>query len=433
MPASVQLRITHGAAKGKVFTFAAHDTFLLGRNPDCHVHLPDDPAVSRHHFLLEALPPQACLRDLGSMNGTYVNQHKVGGRKAGETPEQGAKRTYPEIQLKHGDRIQVGDTLLEVWVTQPKPVAGPPALEPAAPSFEQLDPKQLAALLLKAVKKGVSPRLDLPAYEFQGELGRGGFGVVFKALRKADGKPVAIKVLLPRVAVQPSEIERFLREMAVTAQLSHPNIVNLLDQGHSEGIPWFVMEYCDGGSLWDLIQKHGGKVPLDIAKPIMLDALEGLAHAHEAGFVHRDLKPQNILLDQGTARISDFGLAKNFQQAGFSGMSLTGNYAGSPLFMPREQLINFKYVKPATDVWSLAATFYFMLTGQFPYPFSANRDPIDVILNESIVPIEKRDKTLPRSLCACITRALSTKPQQRPESGRAIYNELLSALALPSL
>jgi len=428
MPATVQLRITQGAAQGKVFTFAAHDTFLLGRHPDCHVYLADDPAVSRHHFLLEALPPQACLRDLGSLNGTYVNQRKVGGRKAGETPEQGSKRSYPEVQLKQGDRIQVGDTLLEVWVTQPKPVAGPPALEPAAPSFEQLDPKQLAALLLKAVKKGVSPRLDLPGYEFQGELGRGGFGVVFKALRKADGNSVAIKVLLPRVAVQPAEIERFLREMAVTAQLSHPNIVNLMDQGHNEGIPWFVMDYCDGGSLWDLVQKQGGKVPLDIAKPIMLDALEGLAHAHEAGFVHRDLKPQNILLDRGRARISDFGLAKNFQQAGFSGMSLTGNYAGSPLFMPREQLINFKYVKPATDVWSLAATFYFMLTGQFPYPFDGKRDPIDVILNESIVPIEKRDKTLPVRLAAAINKALSVHSAQRYSTAKEFHYDLTKAL-----
>lgn len=424
MPASVQLRITHGAAKGKVFTFAAHDTFLLGRNPDCHVHLPDDPAVSRHHFILEALPPQACLRDLGSLNGTHVNKRKVGGRKQGETPEQGAKRTYPEIQLKHGDRIQVGDTLLDVLVTQPKPVAGPPALEPAAPSFEQLDPKQLAALLLKAVKKGVSPRLDLPDYEFQGELGRGGFGVVFKALRKANGKPVAIKVLLPRVAVQPSEIERFLREMAVTAQLRHPNIVTLLDQGHSEGIPWFVMDYCDGGSLWDLIQKHGGKVPLEVAKPIMLDALKGLAHAHEAGFVHRDLKPQNILLDQGTARISDFGLAKNFQQAGFSGMSLTGNYAGTPLFMPREQLINFKYVKPTTDVWSLAATFYFMLTGTFPYPFTAKRDPIDVILNEHILPISTRAIALSKALEEWFDIALSMDLKRRPANATVLLKSL---------
>jgi serine/threonine protein kinase len=156
----------------------------------------------------------------------------------------------------------------------------------------------------------------------------------------------------------------------------------------------------------------------------MLNALEGLAHAHEAGFVHRDLKPQNILLDQGVARISDFGLAKNFQQAGFSGMSLTGNYAGSPLFMPREQLINFKYVKPATDVWSLAATFYFMLTGQFPYPFDGKRDPIDVILNEQIVPVSTRAVALSKGLQEWFDIALSMDLKRRPANATVLLTSL---------
>lgn len=412
MSASIQLRITEGSAKGKVFDFAAHDTFLLGRHPDCHVHLPDDSFVSRHHFILEVCPPQACVRDLGSRNGTYVNGRKIGGRKEGESPEEGARRAYPEVTLKHGDRIQVGDTALEVAVKQSAPAAAVPAAPPV-PSFNELNPQQLADLLLKAAKKGKAPRLDIPGYEIEKELGRGGFGVVFRAHRVSDGMPVAIKVLLPRVAVKPVEMEKFLREMTITAQLRHPNIVKLYDQGHCEGIPYFIMEYCEGGSLWDFIMKHGGKVPLETARPIMLAALEGLAHAHQQGIVHRDLKPQNILLDRGVARISDFGLAKNFQQAGFSGLSITGNYAGTPLFMPREQLINFKHLKPVSDVWSITATFYFMLTGTFPYPFTKDRDPIDVILNEPIVAIEKRDKTLPPKLTACLGACLSPDPNNR--------------------
>ncbi len=425
MSASIQLRITEGSAKGKVFDFAAHDTFLLGRHPDCHVHLPDDSFVSRHHFILEVCPPQACVRDLGSRNGTYVNGRKVGGRKEGETPEEGARRAYPEVTLKHGDRIQVGDTALEVAVKQAAPAAAVPAAPPV-PSFDELNPQQLADLLLKAAKKGKAPRLDIPGYEIEKELGRGGFGVVFRARRLSDGVPVAIKVLLPRVAVRPAEMEKFLREMTITAQLRHPNIVKLYDQGHCEGIPYFIMEYCEGGSLWDFIMKHGGKVPLEIARPIMLDALAGLAHAHEQGIVHRDLKPQNILLDRGVARISDFGLAKNFQQAGFSGLSITGNYAGTPLFMPREQLINFKHLKPVSDVWSIAATFYFMLTGAFPYPFTKDRDPIDVILNEHVVPIEKRNKSIPRQIVSSLNSSLMVDPKRRVQSAEVLLKELLS-------
>ena len=427
MPASVQLRITEGIAKGRIFTFAAHDTFFLGRQPDCHMHLPDDTFVSRHHFILEACPPQACLRDLGSRNGTYVNGRKVGGRKECESPEEGARRAYPEVTLKHGDRIQVGDTALEVHVTQEEKQAGPPAAAPV-PSFDELNPKQLADLLLKAAKKGKAPRLDIPGYEIEKELGRGGFGVVFRARRLSDGVPVAIKVLLPRVAVRPAEMEKFLREMTITAQLRHQNIVKLYDQGHCEGIPWFVMEYCEGGSLWDFIRQHGGKVPLEIARPIMLAAMDGLAHAHQSGIVHRDLKPQNILLDRGVARISDFGLAKNFQQAGFSGLSITGNYAGTPLFMPREQLINFKHLKPVSDVWSIAATFYFMLSGAFPYPFTQKRDPIDVILNEHVVPIEKWLPALPANIAKTMMACLHENSQARPSSGSELRAQFLRVL-----
>jgi len=428
MSASIQLRITEGSAKGKVFDFAAHDTFLLGRHPDCHVHLPDDSFVSRHHFLLEVCPPQACVRDLGSRNGTYVNGRKVGGRKEGETPEEGARRAYPEVTLKHGDRIQVGDTALEVAVKQATPADAVPAAPPV-PSFDELNPQQLADLLLKAAKKGKAPRLDIPGYEIEKELGRGGFGVVFRARRLSDSVPVAIKVLLPRVAVRPAELEKFLREMTITAQLRHRNIVKLYDQGHSEGIPWFVMEYCEGGSLWDFIRQHGGKVPLETARPIMLAALEGLAHAHQQGIVHRDLKPQNILLDRGVARISDFGLAKNFQQAGFSGLSITGNYAGTPLFMPREQLINFKHLKPASDVWSIAATFYFMLTGAFPYPFTKDRDPIDVILNEQIVPIEKQIGGRPNPVYSVIAKSLMIDRKVRFQDGNAMSLAMRSAFS----
>ena len=106
-------------------------------------------------------------------------------------------------------------------------------------------------------------------------------------------------------------------------------------------------------------------------------------------------------------------MAKNFQQAGLSGMSLTGTFAGTPLFMPREQFVNFKYVKPVSDVWSLGATFYNMLTGLFPYPFTEKRDPIDVILNEQIVPLGKRDASLPKALCETIDQALTAKAQDR--------------------
>ena len=113
---TVHLQVRNPDGTSKSFFLTEHDTFLLGRMADCHLCVPVDPQVSRHHFLLEACPPLASLRDLGSMNGTHINGKKCGGREKGETPEQGALRQYPSIALKHGDRITAGQSTIEVRV-----------------------------------------------------------------------------------------------------------------------------------------------------------------------------------------------------------------------------------------------------------------------------------------------------------------------------
>ena len=421
MSAKVQLKII----EGKTFTFSEHDTFVFGRMDDCQACIADDTLVSRHHFILEVNPPAACLHDLGSLNGTHVNGEKFGARKAGETPEQGAKRRYPEITLKHGDRIKVGRTELEVVIQQPQE-APQHRMDPRLDDISLLSPGQLAGLIFGSPDQAAKPKLQIPGYKIVAEIGRGGFGAVYRA-RRADGSVVAVKVMLSRVDADDEAIAKFKREAAIT--LDHPNIVRVLESGASGAVFYFIMEFCDGGSAWDLMLQHKGHLSLAQAKPIILDALEALAFAHEKGFVHRDLKPQNILLSGGKARLSDFGLAKSFEHAGLSGMSMTGGYAGTPVFMPREQITNFKYVKPVSDVWSMAATIYNLLTGTYPYPFSKDRDPIDVILNDDIIPIAQRDKTLPKSLCTVLAKALEKKTKDRYQTA----TEMLAAMkkALP--
>jgi serine/threonine protein kinase len=230
--------------------------------------------------------------------------------------------------------------------------------------------------------------------------------------------------MLARVDVDDVAIQKFKREVTVNANLDHPNVVKFLDHGANGAVFYFLMEFCDGGSVADQMIKYGGRLSLAQAKPIILDALAGLSYAHEKGFVHRDLKPQNILLAKGTARLSDFGLSKNFQQAGLSGLSMTGNYAGTPVFMPREQIINFKYVKPVSDVWSIGATIYHMLTGAFPYSFSEKRDPIDVILNDDVVPIRQRDASVPKEMASVLEKSLTKKIKDRYQTA----SEMLAAL-----
>ena len=269
-------------------------------------------------------------------------------------------------------------------------------------------------------------------YIIEKELGRGGFGAVYRARRAKDQQRVAVKVMLPRAAVDQTSIDKFLREIRSTATLRHPHIVPVLDVGSSEGIFYFVMEYCAGRSLDYLMAAHGGRLSLELAGPIILQTLEGLAFAHEQGIVHRDLKPQNILLSSAThpilAKIADFGLAKHFAKAGFSGLTLTGTYAGTPLFLPREQIINFKYAKPVSDIWSMGATIYHLLTAQFPYELTRDRDPIDIILHEPVVPVRRRDASIPKPLAAVIDKAIAVNPTDRYQNGGEMLEAFKKAL-----
>lgn len=420
MPATVHLQVRSSDGTAKSFALTEHDTFLLGRMADCHLCVPSDPQVSRHHFLLEACPPLAALRDLGSLNGTHVNGKKCGGREKGETPEQGALRQYPSIELKDGDRIIVGQSTIEVRVETAHDAALVPAALPVG-DLSGLSPEAMHRLIFGSPEKEL---FALPGYRIQREIGRGGCGAVYLATRESDGGRVAVKLMLSRAKADTRAVDQFKREMVVIAKLRHPNIVRFLDSGSDEGTFYFVMDYCDGGSLADAANHKGGTLQWKDLRPWALQALEGLAAAHKEGFVHRDIKPQNILIHQGIARISDFGLAKNFQKAGLSGMSITGQYAGTPVFMPPEQIVNFKYVKPVSDVWSFAATLYNLLTGKFPYRFDPKRDPIDVILNENPVPIRERLPNIENSIAVAIDKSLKRDPKARYGDAQALLDRL---------
>src|SRR5262249_16839370 len=160
------------------------------------------------------------------------------------------------------------------------------------------------------------------------KLGEGGMGAVYKARRKRDGATVALKVMLAKAAVNEYSRQAFLREIEVTRSLQHPNIVELFDYGSMGSIFYFAMEYCPLGNVEKLMEQCGGKLTLSQACPIILQALDGLVKIHEQGYVHRDLKPGNILLAGKTggviAKVADFGLAKPFDDAGFSGLTITG-------------------------------------------------------------------------------------------------------------
>jgi hypothetical protein len=453
MAGKVSLVVTAGPIRGQRFEFTEHDTFLFGRGPDCHARLAsNDAASSRHHFILEVNPPQARLRDLGSLNGTHVNGARHGGRRPSETPEEAAGRQGAEVDLADGDEIRVGATHLKVTIE------GPPSCKecgrPIADDERERCEWVGGTWLCEACRRGTvthgpaatdrpgptAPAMgaeadeDLPAgtvigsYTTDRLLGRGGMGAVYLA-RGEDGRPIALKLMLPHAQVDEGAQEIFLREIEVTRALRHPNIVELLDFGKNEGSFYFALEFCPGGNTEELVRRQGSPLGLPAVLKLAVGALEGLAAAHAAGFVHRDIKPDNLLLAaDGSAKLADFGLAKSFGQAGMSGMTATGAVAGTFFFMPREQLTNFRQVKPVSDVWSMAATFYYLLTAQYARDFAAQPDPLAIILRGGVVPIRDRDPFLPDDLAEVIDRGLMDDPGQRYASAGAFLQALRSVL-----
>jgi eukaryotic-like serine/threonine-protein kinase len=262
----------------------------------------------------------------------------------------------------------------------------------------------------------------LKGYTLARKLGEGGMGAVFLVHHGVKGD-AAVKLIRPDLAVNEMARKLFQREIANAMSLRHDNIVGFHGAGDSRGVLFLLMDFCNGGSVAARMARAGGRLPLAKALDITAQALDGLVYAHSApidvaledgsatsatGLVHRDLKPDNLFLTTTaggeTVRIGDYGLAKAFQTAGLSGMTLTGEARGTPEFMPRHQVIDFKYAGPEVDVWAIAASLYNMLTGRFPRNVSGDR--WRAVLRTAVVPIRERENAIPSAVAAVIDRAL---------------------------
>ena len=419
MPA-ITLTITQGKLQDKQFTFEDRTICIIGRANSCHIQLPSDrhhATVSRYHCLLDINPPDIRIRDFGSRNGTKVNGKCIGKREKHHTPSQGAKLSFAEYDLHDGDEIKLGNTLFKVKI------------DFATKTIFNSEPESNIPHAIASQAFGLA---SLEDYTKVKELGVGGFGEVYLARHNRTGELVAIKTLLPQVAVKPYMKEMFLREIKNTKMLDHPNLVRLKDFGCSDDVFFFVMEYCSCGSVSDLIEVRQGKLTLNEATDIILQVLDGLSYAHtELGLVHRDIKPNNIFLtiDDGklTAKLGDYGLAKNFDLAGLSGQTMTGTAMGTPNFMSRKQVLNFKYAKPDVDVWAVAASLYFMLTLKHPRDLQ-RVEPMLAILKTQPVPIQTRDASISQTLANLIDSALKDDAELKFKNAADFKQALIQAV-----
>jgi eukaryotic-like serine/threonine-protein kinase len=263
-------------------------------------------------------------------------------------------------------------------------------------------------------------------YELQELVGTGGMSSVFRAHDTQLERLVAIKILHQHYAEDPEYLERFRREARAVARLSHPNIVTVIDRGDDEGRQFIVFEYVEGENLKELVLR-AGRLPVRRALELALAVADGLAFAHDHGLVHRDVKPQNVLLNrEGEVKVTDFGIARSLHMD--HGVTQTGTVLGTGEYLAPEQA-GGKPVSPATDVYSLGVVLWELLAGDVPF---VGENFVAVALrhvNEPPPSLRERRSDVSPRLEAAVARALAKDPARRFPSMAAFAEELRACLA----
>ena len=260
-----------------------------------------------------------------------------------------------------------------------------------------------------------------PHYILERELGRGGMGAVYLARDVRLDRPVAIKFFPPELAARPELRARFLQETRTAASFSHPNIVPVHAVEERDGVLCFVMGYVDGETLGKRISRTG-PLPIGEAVRLLQESAWALSYAHGRGIVHRDVKPDNILIDRGSGRamITDFGIARS-QESG--GLTMVGELIGTPQFMSPEQATGEK-VDGRSDLYSLGVVAFFALTGRFPFEASSTQGFLAAHITMPAPPVASLRPDLPASLSGAVDRLLEKNPSRRFQKGEELAEHL---------
>src|SRR5215208_7079873 len=265
------------------------------------------------------------------------------------------------------------------------------------------------------------------AYTIEGEIGRGGMGVVYRARDERLQRRVAIKVLPPELAFQQDIRERFTREAQTAARLSHPHIVPIHTVGEGDGLVYFVMGYVDGESVAARIRRRG-QLPVEEARRIMKETADALSAAHALSVIHRDIKPDNILLEgtRGRVMVTDFGIAKALSST--SGATLTGIGVaiGTPAFMSPEQAAGEREIDGRSDLYSLGIVTYQMLTGDLPFNAPSVAGILMKQITEPAPDLRRKRPDIPEDLALAVARCLEKDPQNRWPTADALRRALES-------
>ena len=268
-------------------------------------------------------------------------------------------------------------------------------------------------------------------YQVESEIGRGGMSVVYRARDIRLNRIVAIKVLPPELAYDPAIRTRFTREAQTSAQLSHAHIVPIYDVGEREGIAYFVMALVTGGNLASLLAREP-RQPIEEVRRLLCEIADALAYAHLRGVIHRDIKPDNILLDadSGRAIVTDFGIARAIEAG--TRLTITGNALGTPQYMSPEQAVGEREVDGRSDIYSLGVVAYQMLTGRLPFTGGNTMALLLKHVNERPLPIVDLRPDAPKPLRDAIERALLKAPEDRWPTAASMRQAIMSDEPAPA-
>jgi eukaryotic-like serine/threonine-protein kinase len=437
----VLLMVTRGPHSGQEYHIDHPDTFTVGRSTHAQFAMTQDLVLSRKHFQVENRPPLCNLIDLGSTNGTKVNGLRV-----------------TQVALREGDVITAGDSAFVVhFLEDSKEVqdlagcAGCGGRIPIGPRGS-LSPHEI---LLPEVERSVwlcegcqARRLRFPKtaadYLIEEWIGGGGMGEVFRARQLSKNRPVAIKMMSTNSAIGEKASSYFRREIEVLRDLlmpggrSHHSIVSFYEIYEVDSQFQLVMEYVDGKNAHEWVAELSGPLPMASGARIGRHLMQALEFAHSKGYVHRDVKPSNLLifgpLHRPRVKLTDFGLAKSFAETeGLTTLTRQGDIGGSIGFISPEHIRQFSEIREPADIYSAAATLFYLLTSKYPYLGFDPRQPdsYQMILQHPPVPLRAFRTDAPEGLERILLKALQKQPKDRWKSAGAMASAL-RAFSTPS-
>jgi hypothetical protein len=433
---AVVIRVTSGPHSGQEYLVDRRQTFMVGRSSRVHFPMTKDLLLSREHFRIENQPPLCHLIDLGSTNGTKVNGLRV-----------------ERVQLREGDVISAGDSSFSVHFAETSgdgeytatcagcgkriPVEDPVSRPPSRVSDGATDAADVVWLCQDCQARRLKfPKTD-PDYLIEEWIGGGGMGEVFRARQLSKNRPVAIKMMSANSTLGDKANGYFRREMEVLRDLlmpsgqCHHSIVAFYEIYELDSQFQLVMEYVDGKNALEWTRALKGPLPFFAAAQVGKHLLSALDYAHSKGYVHRDVKPSNLLVmgppHRPRVKLTDFGLAKSFDETeGFTTLTRQGDVGGSIGFISPDHIRDFREVREPADIYSAGATLFYLLTNRYPYLGFDPRQPgsYEIILQHPPVPLRAFRPDAPEGLERVLLKSLQKQPRDRWKSARAMADAL---------